>query len=520
MLDIKDFSFFETQNSFDFKGFLIKTGSYWKWFILGLLITFTIAYQVNIRKQKIYGINTTIAVKEENNPFFTANTSLVFNWGGTSDQVQAVSTTLRSRSHNELVVDHLQFYIDYLKQGKYYDIDAYGEVPFQVNIDKNKGQLLDKIIDIKFLSESEYELKIDFDNGNAPLFNYSKNKAETANVGVGEFIKRYRVGERVSLPFLNWKLEIKDSPENYKGNEYKVRFNALDNVVPKYQGIKVFADEKSAAILTLGLEGTNKARMVDYLNATVNMLIKRELDNKNLFATNTIRFIDSTLIETERQLKQTNEDLKSFQKGKNISEIEAGGKIFSEQLGKYDEEKDGISRKIVYCNSLKSYLRNNSDYSKLPAPSVVGIEDPNISVNVSKLISLSITRSQMAYTVKNEKIFNDFDNEMDAVKKVLLENINSVRNSLNYDLALISSKVNETESNIKRLPEDEQELTKIKRKYNLSDNIYSSFLEKKSEAEIVKAANLSDIHFLDTAKDTGGGLIGPRTTVNYVLAFL
>ena len=27
MLDIKDFAFFEKQNSFDFKAFLIKTGS-------------------------------------------------------------------------------------------------------------------------------------------------------------------------------------------------------------------------------------------------------------------------------------------------------------------------------------------------------------------------------------------------------------------------------------------------------------------------------------------------------------
>ena len=86
MLDTKDFSFFETQNTFDFKGFLIKIGSYWKLFILSLIISFTIAYQVNIRKQKIYEINTVLSLKEENNPFFTANTSLVFNWGGTSDQ--------------------------------------------------------------------------------------------------------------------------------------------------------------------------------------------------------------------------------------------------------------------------------------------------------------------------------------------------------------------------------------------------------------------------------------------------
>jgi polysaccharide biosynthesis transport protein len=520
MLDIKDFSFFENQNSFDFKGFLIKTGSYWKWFVLGLLITFTIAYQVNIRKQKIYGISNTISIKEESNPLFTSGTSLTFNWGGTSDQVQTVSSTLKSRSHNELVVDRLQFYVDYIRQDKYFEVDAYGEAPFYVNIDKSKGQLLGSNISIKFINDSEYLLKINFEGEKANLFNYSKNKQESTNVVVGKFEKRYKVGQQVSLPFLDWKLEIKADPEvNYKGSEYIVRFNSFDGVVSRYQGIKVASDEKSASVISLSLEGTNKARMVDYLNATVNMLIKRELDKKNLFAVNTIKFIDSTLFVTEKQLKESNADLENFQNGKNIFDIEEGGKNISTQMQKYDEEKDLITRKINYLNLLRGYLRSNNDYSKLPAPSVAGIDEPNIVVNVSKLISLSIARSQMAYSVKNEKMFADFDNEMDAIKNVLLENINSDRNTLNYDMAMVSSKISKQESDIQKLPEDQQELSKIKRKFDISDNTYSSFLAKKREAEIVKAANLSDIHFLDTAKDIGGGLIGPRTDVNYVIAF-
>ena len=65
-----------------------------------------------------------------------------------------------------------------------------------------------------------------------------------------------------------------------------------------------------------------------------------------------------------------------------------------------------------------------------------------------------------------------------------------------------------------------QDLLKITRKYNLKDNIYSTFLQKRSEAEIVKAANVSDVDFIDSAKDIGGGLMGPKTGINYVLAAL
>ena len=518
MLDIKDFSIFEDQSGFDFKGFLLKIGSYWKWFILSLIITFTIAYQVNIRKEKIYGMETLIAVKEENNPFFTSNTSLVFNWGGTSDQVQTISTTLQSRSHNELVVDKLQFYISYLSQGKYNLVDAYGVAPFYVSIDKTKGQLTGNLIGIKFLSENEYEIRIPFEGNSVSLISYSDNSYSQTAVALGDFVKRYKVGEQVALPFLNWKLQIKDKPGFYKGNEYFVQFNDFDATVSNYKGINVKSDERGGSIITLGMQGTNKARMVEYLNSTVKMLIKRQLDDKNQFATNTIDFIDSTLVAMESQLKETTNELKTFRKDKKIYDIEEGGEKFSTQILEFDVKKDEITRKTAYYNSLKAYLKNSVDYSKLPAPSVAGIEDPNIVVNVSKLIALSTQRSEMAYAVKSEKIFKDFDNQMEAVKKVLLENIATAKASMQYDLAMINSKINETESTIKQLPEDQQELIKIKRKYDLSDNIYSTFLQKRSEADIVKAANLSDIHFIDPAKDIGDGLIGPRTSVNYILA--
>src|SRR6478736_5786855 len=287
MLNPKDFSFFENHNNFDFKAFLIKITAYWKLFVVTLAIAFTIAYQVNIRKEKIYQMDTSISIKEENNPFFTSNTSLVFNWGGTSDKMQTIISTLKSRTHNELVADKLEFYINYLRQGKYNLEDAYGEVPFYVNIDKVKGQLRGSNIKIKFLSEKDYEIRIPFETENASVVHYSDNTVTNTAVAKGEFVKRYKVGEQVSLPFLNWKLEINDNPGFYTGNEYFVSFNDFDGTVSRYQGINVEADSKGASILKLSLQGTNKARMVKYLNTTVDVLSENQLAAKNQFATNT-----------------------------------------------------------------------------------------------------------------------------------------------------------------------------------------------------------------------------------------
>ena len=519
MLDTKDFTFFDKQNNFDFKGFLIKTISYWKWFVVGLIITFSIAHQVNVRKQKIYGIETTIAVQEENNPLFTANTSLVFNWGGTSDKVQMISTTLKSRSHNELVVDKLQFYTDYLKQTKYFLQDVYGQVPFKITIDNSQNQLYAQFVKVKMLSTTTYRITIPFQNNSAKVIRYADNKESTISTPNKEFSKVYKVGQNINLPFLHWKLDVVNYENETFDEEILIRFNSFDNTVSAYKSLKVGIDERAGSILKLAMEGTNKERMVDYLNQTVEVLIQRNKEEKNKFAENTINFIDVTLHDMEEKLKNSGDELKDFGKNNNVIDIEEGGITFKNQLSDYDKEKDGVERKIAYLNTLKTYLKNSVDFSKLPAPSIVGVDEPNINANVAKLITLSIQRSQLVYSVKGELMYERIDNEIQSLKKVLLENANSYKNALDYDLNLVNQKIQKLEKEISKLPENKQEWLNLSRKYNLSDNIYNTFLQKRSEASIVQAANLSDIKFIDPAKDVGGGLLGPKTGVNYVLAF-
>ena len=154
------------------------------------------------------------------------------------------------------------------------------------------------------------------------------------------------MGEQVNLPFLNWKLELVPNPGFYKGNEYFVRFVSFDGTVANYQGINVEADAKGGSILKLSLEGTNKARLVKYLNTTVEVLKNNQLAMKNQFAINTIAFIDSTLLAIEK-------DLKDFRKDKNIFEIEGEGSKISENLLSFDVQKDAINRKLTYYNSFK-----------------------------------------------------------------------------------------------------------------------------------------------------------------------
>ena len=99
-------------------------------------------------------------------------------------------------------------------------------------------------------------------------------------------------------------------------------------------------------------------------------------------------------------------DLKNFSKNNNVLDIQDKGANFKSQFLQLDVQKDEIDRKLAYLNSLKDYLNNSVDYSKLPAPTVVGIAEPNIISNVAKIIELSIRRSELKFSVKGDLFYN------------------------------------------------------------------------------------------------------------------
>src|SRR5690554_7612044 len=264
-----------------------------------------------------------------------------------------------------------------------------------------------------------------------------------SNIEKAAFTTLFDVGKHVNLPFLSWKLNLKDDYYNHANTEYCVRLQNFNSVVARYQSIMVNSTSKTGgSILRLELQGTNKRRLAEYLNTTTEVLQKNQLDSKNQFAVNTIRFIDSTIVRMQDENIKTSLAMKDFAKDKSIYELpEVGDVLLTSKLTQYDLEKDGILRKIRYYNALDSYLQKSSDFSQLPAPTVAGIEDVNIVSNVSALIDFSVRRSNTTYGIKNKTEFEQLDSQMESIKRVLLQNIISARTSLKDELKEVDSRL-------------------------------------------------------------------------------
>ena len=125
---------------------------------------------------------------------------------------------------------------------------------------------------------------------------------------------------------------------------------------------------------------------------------------------------------------------------------------------------------------MESYLATHDDYNEIPAPSVIGISEGSVVTGVTQIIEKALERSKLEYSYQEgAPIFRDIDRQIDAIKRVLQENITSSKSLKNEELSRVKRDIAIKERDIRKLPQDQQELLKIERVYTLSRGTYDLF---------------------------------------------
>lgn len=520
---MEELDFSNANSFFDFKSFLVKTLSHWYWFLIFVGVGLGIAYYVSVRKLPIYELSSLITIKDDQNPLFTnSNTSLTFNWGGQSNKMSSTVVTLKTRTHNERVVRHLQYYFQYLVKGEYQMEDAYGKTPFKIKLKEDAFQLKNQLMKIRLIDDRSFEIsfEVEEDATRFTFYNYKTEEQKTEKIKFKTYTDTFEIGKPIVSKYFNGELKLIDN-DSSDDELYYIKCLDFNSVVKQYENIEVSTEERGGSVITLKLIGENKAKMVDYLNSTSQILSKTQLNQKNMFATKTIKFIDSTLNEKATELEGFEKELNAYKLENNILDLDSETDELKQKLITYDIEEKNLNRQLEYLNTLQNYLQNRTSYEDPPAPSIAGITEQSIVSGVNKIVELSLERSKYQYAAKPDlPKFKDIDRQIDATKKVLQENLESSKQNLYKNIKDVKIQIQEVEREVEKLPASQQGLLKIERRFDISQKTYDLFFAKRNEAKLIKASNVSDILIIDEAKDVGTGKIGPNNQLNYVMAII
>ena len=303
---------------------------------------------------------------------------------------------------------------------------------------------------------------------------------------------------------------------------YYIKLNNFNSTVATYKNVSIKNITDGGSILELGMTGKNKNRIVDYLNQSVQVLAKDKQQQKTLYATKTVKYIDDLFKKESDNLGIIQREMGDFKKSNNIYNLSSEGEELLLQTSTLSLELKKTEKNIEELNILESYIRSNTIYEQpVPVPAFIQIADMKISSMVDELILESTKLEFLKDKVKSiHPDYQKLRKKIEQIKVNLYENISNNRISLKRGARKIEEELLTYNNKLKLLPEKEQRLLKYQKEYEFSEFYYSYFKQKKYEASAAVEASVSDVKLIDAAIDLGQSPIYPNPTFNYLVGIM
>ncbi|MDO9553464.1 tyrosine-protein kinase [Rhodonellum sp.] len=483
---------------------------YWPWYIGFILLLLTASYIFHRYTVDQYSVAGTIVIKGNNSPEakILDRSSIFSGQGNLENDILMISSKNLARE----TLAKLHFDVEYFAKTNIKPIELYDRSPIRIEVDWNHLQITDTPMELEILSGETFRLNPSeggfFDlspaiaSGDDGLYNKTFRFEEWIETGKSRFnvhlVNPGRVGDMVIVTLRN--------PV------------ALEEILSRSLGITLVNAQASVLEIRMNTTVVEKGR--DYINSLMDSYLEYELREKNRNAENTLRFIEEQLSFLEDSLQKKERELQNFKVENRMLNVSAEFSQILSRMNTLEDNAQAMDFQLAYFAAIKKYMEEKTkDYSQVIAPSVVGIPDPLLNGLIQTLVTLSQDRRKLLASLnENHPEVNKIDVQMEKVQEALFENIVNLIQNTEIQRASLQRDINIYDSQFATLPESESQYSSIFREFKLRENLYTYLLEKRAEAGIARASNVSDNAILDYAKR--GTLVFPKKDQNYIMAIL
>jgi len=503
-----DYFKLENENYIDFKRYLSLLISNWYWFAITLFISLSIAYGINRWSEEIYTVSSTLLIKDNQFGGGSSNLANIFPGSGAFESEQNLRNEigiLKSFNLNHRVMQELpEFHIVYVGVGRrgIAETRMYKNTPFKVIYKDLYDQIIGLPVTIKILSNDDYKIEINGDK---------------------DFSKTLSFGERFNEMGFDFTIisdSAKFSFDQGESNRYYFYFVNPVSLANQYRSkLAISPIEAEATLVTLSVSGFVPEQEADYLNKLMQVYLQQGLELKNETAEKTIEFIDAQIGSISDSLSKVEDNLENFRLTNRLIDLSQEGTLIQNRLENYENELRALILEKQYYRYLQEYINSKNETGDIVSPGSIGVTNAPLERLVVELATMQHEKSEMTFNISDQIPAVEFiDNSIKNVKALIIENINSSLKNLDNAIKDYDKRISLVEAELNNLPGTERKFINIQRKFDLNNTVYNYLLEKKAEAGIARASNVSDNRIIDYAQSFNSAKISPQSKKNYTLA--
>ena len=396
---------------------------------------------------------------------------------------------------------------------------ASGDLPFWVVAVPGRPQLTGVPIYVEPLADGRFRIHADAKRGE--LRELATGNLVREVLGV-KFDQTIGAGDTLRSPLLT--VVLRPEPDQLASSEgqYYFQLNDLSSLVGDYQSrLKVKPTDHESRILELSVQGSVPTKEQQFLNTLMNTYVQDDLLQKNLIGGKTVAFLDNEINKLAASKNNASQSLSSFRSANSVVDVGTQSGVGIQQQSQLNSERNRLATsRRVYQNML-SYLKANRGPGRVAALSSAGLEDPATTGLIQQLSELNGQRASLIVngTEKNP-IVVALDERISTTKELLIQTLTALVNTSGNALGDVDQQLGSVRGQLTRMPETERQMSNLQNTSNFNEKNYSYLVEKRNEAAIALATNITDKKVVDPAKQVGLGPSAPKPLLVALLAVL
>jgi capsular exopolysaccharide synthesis family protein len=493
------------KNTIDTEGIKIKELffnylMYWKWFVVGAVLSFFVAYTYLRYTPNVYQTTAKIKVLDNSKGAMKLPSDITSLFSNSKVNIDNEIEVIKSHRLMELVALNLNLNTAYFFDGNIVSRELWKNKPFKVIWLDSKDNV--------YNNKLSFSIKIE-KNG------YKIASGDTINSQLFQF------GQRNKLSGQSFILAIEDKSviKNSINGKFTVKRTPLSFVVENLtKSIQVSSTAKTSEVLNLVFSGGNQDKSEAILNSVVEVFNQDGVTDRQLVSQRTIDFVNERFVYLSTELDSIENQKQIFKKDNNLSFLPADAQVTVTKKSLAEGEYYNLETQVALAKLLEDTLKKDGAYSLLP--SNIGIENENINTLIADYNKAVLDRSKMLVSagVKNPMVL-EFSDKLVELKQNILYSIRVLQKQLSVSIANIKS-LNQDNSNLfSSIPGKEKILRSIERQQNIKETLYLFLLQKREEAYVTKAITTPSIKVVDYAI-TNYIPISPKRSIIYLAALL
>ncbi len=441
------------------------------WIILFITLSVTAAYLIVRYTKPLYESSSIIKLdfeSEANTLGLVSNGALQQDLSGFSGEIEI----LRSKLFLNKVVEVIDYDVSYHYYGRYLTDERYGNSPFIVSHKIKNSAFYNKPLDVKLISESEFEVS------------YALAGGKTIT---GKF------GQDIITEDLNLLIEKSvyfDS--GLIGGSYFFVINSTDALIRYFQSNSTVQPENiSAQTIRISLKDFNRLKARDFLTAMDTLYQEYTREEKNKTIDQKIAFLDEQIEDTEKRIQEYEDYFENIIINNKTLSLEGDLARTLKEISLLDSQQFNIEFKKEILDQLIANLISDENFkidvytlSQFPSFLKSSVESYQKELNVRS--------EKLASYNENTHVIEQIDLRLNQQRKTLMESLDQFKRGLDNAYLELRSKRRRLEDSFSQLPSMGREYNKNRSLYAMQESFMQGLRQTKMELELTKAGTVTN----------------------------